>query len=479
LWATKNGWIVQSKFDLIVIGSGPAGQKAAISMAKRNKSVLVIENRAHVGGGCLHTGTIPSKTMREAAIRFVGMQRKKKSALQPQKKEDITLSDIVTKLETVIGRELEIVDNQLTRNNVGLAYGTASFIDKNTVCVTDENGDCSKYAAENILIATGSSPNRPTTIPFDDEIICDSDSILQMQDIPKSIIIVGAGVIGSEYACIFSEMGVKVHLINKYQDILNFVDVDLRRRLMADMKASGITLYSEIELKSIERTAENKARAVLNNGVELEAGMLLYCQGRNGNTKKLELENVGIKVQKYQLLQVNSVYQTSVPNIYACGDVIGYPSLASVSSEQGRQAAYHMLDIKAHSYSDHFPYGIYTIPEISFVGKNEDELAKENIPFVTGVSDFKEIARGHIQGHAKGLLKLIIHEENFKLLGVHIIGYGAAELIHIGQAVMSFNGDLHYFLDSVFNYPTLAEAYKVAALNAYNQLPPTCSFHTK
>lgn len=470
---------MQGKYDLIVIGSGPAGQKAAISLAKRNKSVLVVENRPHVGGGCLHTGTIPSKTMREAAIRFVGMQRKKKSALNPNKSEDITVSDITNKLESVISTELEIVDHQLARNGVDLAYGTASFIDAHTICVTDDNGDCSKYATEFVLIATGSSPNRPNDIPFDDQIICDSDSILHMENIPKSIIIVGAGVIGSEYACIFSEMGVKVHLINKYQDILNFVDVDLRRRLMADMKASGITLYSEVNVDKVEKTAEGKTRAYLSSGVELEAGMLLYCQGRNGNTEKLDLHTVGIDIQKYQLLSVNENFQTSVPNIYACGDVIGYPSLASVSAEQGRQAAYHMLNIKAHSFSDHFPYGIYTIPEISFVGKNEDELRKENIPFVTGVSDFKEIARGHIQGHAKGLLKLIIHEENFKLLGVHIIGYGAAELIHIGQAVMSFNGDLHYFLDSVFNYPTLAEAYKVAALNAYNQLPESCSFHTR
>ncbi len=469
---------MQSKFDLIVIGSGPAGQKAAISLAKRDKSVLIVENRPFVGGGCLHTGTIPSKTMREAAIRFVGMQRKKRSALTPAKKEDITITDIETKLDQVITTELDIVNNQLGRNNVDMVYGTASFLDKNTVCVKDENGDTAKYVSEFILIATGSSPNRPASVPFDDEIICDSDSILHMQTIPKSIIIVGAGVIGSEYACIFSEMGVKVHLINKYQDILNFVDQDLRRRLMDDMKNSGVTLYSEVEVAEISKTTEGKARIVLSNSVELEAGMLLFCQGRHGNIKSLNLKNVGIEAEKYELLKVNKYFQTSVENIYACGDVVGYPSLASVSSEQGRQAAYHMLQIKAHSFSEHFPYGIYTIPEISFVGKNERELTEANIPFVTGVSDFKEIARGHIQGHAKGLLKLHIHSENFKLLGVHIIGYGAAELIHIGQAVMTFGGDLHYFMDSVFNYPTLAEAYKVAALNAYNKLPPTCSFHS-
>ena len=463
---------MKNKYDLIIIGSGPAGQKAALSMSKHGKSALIIENRPTLGGGCLHTGTIPSKTMREFAFsyksRLIGYSQENKSP------KEASIADLEYKMNDVINNEREIIHAQLTRNNVEIVFGLASFVDTNTIKVVDENGDTSKYQGANFLIATGSSPDRPENIPFDDKIICDSDTILQMEEIPKSIIIIGAGVIGSEYACIFSQMGVKVHLLNKYKDILNFVDKDVRRMLMEEMKAMGVMLHSEVQLDEIFITKENKACVKLNNGVELEAARVLYSQGRNGNTKKLNLENVGLKPVKYQLIEVDKKFKTKVDNIYACGDVIGYPSLASVSAEQGRLVANDILQNNSHAMSETYPYGIYTIPEISFVGKTEKQLQEQNIPYVTGIADYREIARGQIHGQRKGMLKMMIHCENADLLGVHIIGYGASELVHIGQSVLSYNGNIHYFIDNVFNYPTLAEAYKVAAINAYNKLPPSC-----
>jgi NAD(P) transhydrogenase len=465
---------MQLKYDLIVIGSGPAGTNAAITMSKHGKKVLIIENRNYIGGGCLHTGTIPSKTMREAALVLGSSHKEAFGHVEELKNESthqIAYTSLIVKLRNVITTEIDVLRQQLSRNQVDVVIGNAEFINSTCLKVIDANGDTSKYQTEFVLIATGSSPNRPKEVPFDDHVICDSDSILEMgANLPKSMIIVGAGVIGSEYACIFSRLGVKVHLINKYKEVLNFIDKDVRSMLMEQMKRNGIMLHTEMDIESISITKEKKARVVLSSGIELEAGKLLYTQGRNGNTKKLNLAAAGINIEKYDLIKVNEFFQTSVPNIFACGDVIGYPSLASVSGEQGRFAANHMAGKNVNAMSDLFPYGIYTIPEISFVGKTEEQLIAANIPYVTGTAHYKEVSRGLIKGENRGLLKMHIHQENLTLLGVHIIGYGASELVHIGQAVMAFNGGLDYFLDHVFNYPTWAEAYKVAALSASNNL---------
>ena len=464
---------MKSKYDLIIIGSGPAGRNVAIPMSKAGKNVLMVENRRQLGGGCIHTGTIPSKTLREAALSLSNYHMKFFSDGRSEDKT-IPFQEAIFRIKRVRQKEVEVTQHQLTRNNVDVVYGTASFIDKNTIKVLDENGDCSKYKSESIVIATGSSPNRPSEIPFDDDIICDSDSILNVNKLPKSLIIAGAGVIGSEYACIFAQLGVKVHLINKHNEILNFVDKDIRQLLEEEMKSYGVIFHSNVLINKICKTEDEKVKIFLNNDVELEASKLLYCQGREGNTDHLNLKAAAIKQEKYKLLTVNKDFQTSTKNIYACGDVIGYPSLASVSAQQGQTIAKHLLKQTILNKAEIFPYGIYTVPEMSFVGKSEEELNKENIPYVVGLADYREIARGMIQGMVKGLLKLIVHKDSNKILGIHIVGYGASELIHIGQAVMVHQGDLYYFIDNVFNYPTLAEAYKVAALNAYNKLPANC-----
>lgn len=462
---------MKTQYDLIVIGSGPAGQKAAFSMAKREKSVLVVENRSRVGGGCLHTGTIPSKTFREAAIYYSRYYSPLKiyGKTAVLDKKDYSISDIFGRVERVITNEVELFNEAFLRNNIDLAYGTASFLDKNTIQVLDDNGDISSYKTKHVLIATGSSPNRPNDIPFDDKVILDSDSILQCDEIPKSIIICGAGVIGSEYACIFSALGAKVHLINRHSEILNFVDKDMRHALTRDMKSNGVIMHSNVEIEKISKNTSGKASVTLNNGVQIEAAKLLFCMGRNGNTNKLALENTKLKTEKYGLIKVNEHYQTAIPNIYACGDVIGNPSLASVSNEQGRLAAHHILKIEQIKAPERFPYGIYTIPEISFVGKNEEELQAEKIPYIAGLAGFDEVSRGQIRGTTQGKLKLLVCQKTYKILGIHIIGYNATELVHIGQAVMTLQGDLFYFVNAVFNYPTFAEAYKVAALNALNK----------
>jgi NAD(P) transhydrogenase len=464
---------MKSKYDLIIIGSGPAGRNVAIPMTKSGKNVLVIENRPQLGGGCIHTGTIPSKTLREAALSLSNYHIKFFSD-DSNNDKTIQFQEAIFRIKRVRQKEVEVIHHQLTRNNVDVVYGVASFIDKNTIKVVDENGDQSKYKSEFIVVATGSSPNRPAEIPFDDDIICDSDSILNVNQLPKSLIIAGAGVIGSEYACIFAQLGVKVHLINKHNEILNFVDKDIRQVLEDEMKSYGVIFHSNVLISKICKTDGNKVKIFLNNDVELEASKLLYCQGREGNTDQLNLSAAGIKQEKYKLISVNKDYQTSSKNIFACGDVIGYPSLASVSSQQGQTIAKHILNHKIINEPDLFPYGIYTVPEMSFIGKSEKELEEENIPFVVGQADYREIARGMIQGMVKGLLKLLVHKDTNKILGIHIVGYGASELIHIGQAVMVHEGNLYYFIDNVFNYPTLAEAYKVAALNAYNKLPANC-----
>ena len=471
---------MNAHYDIIIIGSGPAGQKAAFSMAKRGKSVLVVENRPRVGGGCLHTGTIPSKTLREAAIYYSRYY----SPLKIYGKKTLdaktySIHDIISRLDRVLSNEVEMLNEAFLRNNIDITYGSASFIDTHTIKVEDDNGDVSKYQTKHVLIATGSSPNRPKNIPFDDQVIMDSDSILRCDQIPKSLIICGAGVIGSEYACIFSALGAKVHLINRHSEVLNFVDSDIRQFLTKEMKKNGITMHSNVEIEEVKKTESGKAFVRLNNGVELEASRLLYSMGRNGNTDKLALKNVGIKIEKYGLIKVDENFKTSTENIYACGDVIGYPSLASVSSEQGRIAVHHILKIPHNPVPELFPYGIYTIPEISYVGKTEDQLKEANIPYVSGLAGFDEVSRGQIRGTTQGRLKLLVHSENLKILGVHAVGYNATELIHIGQAVLTYSGDLNYFLDTVFNYPTFAEAYKVAALNAMNKLPESCRMHNE
>lgn len=436
-----------STFDLIVIGSGPAGQRAAIQAAKLEKKVLLIE-KGEVGGGCLFTGTIPSKTLREAALEV------------HEQTPEAKYQKVMQVLSGVLKDENAVIKNQLSRNGVECKQGTAGFTGPNEISVGG-----STYTGKNFLIATGTRPIRPPGMQFDDKTVFDSDTIVNIKAFPKTLAVVGAGVIGSEYASIFANLGVKVTLFDRRTTLLRGIDEDILLALTERFKKQKIELVLAAELKDLKPGAEIRVNGTLRN-----FDALLYCMGRTGNTEELNLASAGVKLGERGALQVNAQYQTNVPHIYAAGDVIGAPGLAASGSEQGRIASNFMFTGEKLEFPKTFPYGIYTIPEISNVGLQEEDLKKQNIPYVVGRAFYKELARGKILGDDHGFLKLLIHEDTRKVLGVHITGSHATELIHIGQVVMALNGTIDFLVNNVFNYPTLAEAYKVAAYNAYNQL---------
>lgn len=506
-------------FDCIVIGTGPAGQKAAIQAAKLGKSVAIIEKNSVLGGASINTGTIPSKALREAVLQLTGAGKRGLFGESLRVKRNITVADLIYVSQQVIHQELALIRDHFDRNDIELIWGTARFDDEHTLTVDrDENSDV--LSGDKFVIATGTRPATPAQVPFNLKTIFTSDGLLKLDTLPRTMIVVGGGVVGVEYACMLSTLGVKVTLVEGRPEILGFLDHEITEALQYQMRRGGITLRLGEKVARIEEIAPDHpqlrkeatvptatavaaaaddprqpdikmggncdsrtcsypangtshaplVQATLESGKHLHAQALLYAVGRQGTTKALRLDKVGLNADDRERLKVNENYQTDVPHIYAAGDVIGFPALASTAMEQGRLAACHAFGVPTNSMPELFPYGIYAIPEISMVGKTEEQLTKAGIPYEAGIAQYSELARGQLLGDQDGMLKLLIHQDDHTILGVHAIGTGVTELIHIGQAVMAFRGTVDYFINNVFNYPTLAEAYKVAALNGLNKL---------
>lgn len=465
----------QFEYDLLVIGSGPAGQRAAIQGAKLGRRVAIVERQAVIGGVCINTGTIPSKTLREAVLHLSGYRERNIYGASYTVKTNITIDDLLYRTNHVMRHEIDVTRHQLMRNSIELFNATASFVNPHTVRLDFVNSKLIReVTAANIVIATGTRATKDAHIPFDGRQIFISDDILNLDRLPRSIAIIGAGVIGCEYACIFATLGVRVSLIDKRRRMLDFVDPEIVDDLIYHMRENRVTLRLGEEVSGMEpiRDTEHgeRVKIMLGSGKQIITDKALHSIGRTGATNALHLGNAGLQADSRGRIKVNDNYQTEAPHIYAVGDVIGFPSLASTSMEQGRIAVCHAFGAPAEHVPALFPYGIYTIPEISTVGKNEDELTAQNIPYEVGKARYREIARGQILGDTTGLLKLIFHRESRELLGVHIIGEGSSELVHIGQAVLAFGGKVDYFVNTVFNYPTLAECYKTAAFDGINRL---------
>jgi NAD(P) transhydrogenase len=461
---------MDSAYDLIVVGSGPAGQRAAIYGSKLGKKVAVVEMREVVGGACINTGTIPSKTMREAVLHLSGYNYKSIYGMNYRVKEKITMSDLAFRVQHVIKTEVDVTEAQLSRNNVEMLVGIASFVDENHIRVTNSRGT-NVYQTANVLISTGTKPAASDKVPINGRTIINSDQVLDLADLPKTLIVVGGGVIGVEYTCMFSALGVRVVLIERRPRLLEFADQEIVEALSYHLRDSRVTMRLNEEVESVEEMPDGTVVANLESKKKVQGDALLYAVGRQGNVDELNLPAIGLDADKRGRIPVDKDFRTKVPNVFAAGDVIGFPSLASVSMEQGRIAAARAFgDETVLSNPSLYPYGIYTIPEISFIGKTEEQLTEEDVPYEVGVAYYREIARGQIRGDTTGRLKLVFHRETHSILGVHIIGEGASELLHIGQAVMALGGKLEYFVDTVFNYPTLAECYKVAAFNGLNRV---------
>jgi NAD(P) transhydrogenase len=456
-------------YDMIVLGSGPAGQRAAIQAAKTGKRVAVVERRECVGGVCINTGTIPSKTMREAVLHFSGHNYQSIYGVSYRVKDKITMADLAFRVQHVIRTEIDVTVAQLSRNNIETVFGVASFVDPHTIHVEGTRSS-NDYRADVIVIATGTKPAESPKVPFNNHSIINSDQVLDMPVVPKTFIVVGGGVIGVEYACMFATLGVRVILVERRPRLLEFADSEMVEALSYHLRDRRVTMRLNEEVSSVEETPEGAVVANLESKKKIVGDALLYAVGRQGNVDELNLPAAGLEADKRGRIQVDANYRTQQPHIFAVGDVIGFPSLASVSMEQGRMAAACACGLDVHSNPATYPYGIYTIPEISFIGKNEEQLTDDDVPYEVGVAYYREIARGQIRGDTTGRLKLIFHRETLELLGVHIIGEGASELLHIGQAVMILKGKVDYFVDTVFNYPTLAECYKAAAFNGLNKL---------
>src|SRR6266550_1575582 len=457
-------------YDLICIGSGPAGQRGAVQAAKLGKRVAMIERRSTVGGTCLVTGTIPSKTFREAVLYFAGAGARPDGG-STRNMQRPTVSELLSRVDGVVAREGEVIANQLSRNGVEVMCGEAAFVDPHRIRVTGE-GSWREISAENFLIATGTRTVPLSNVESNGETIISSDEIGGLKRLPRSLAVVGAGVIGIEYASMFASLGVEVTVIDRRDRPLEFVDAEIVDELIHQMRKRNVNFrFGEaVEGVTVNDGPPKRAVLQLESGKRIVADMALFSVGRVGATEALALENAGLAADDRGRIAVDGQFRTSVPHIFAAGDVIGYPSLAATSSEQGRLAACHALGVSAAPMADHFPIGIYSVPEISMVGSTEQTLTKEKVPYEVGLARYREIARGQILGDYSGLLKMLFHRKDQRLLGVHIIGTGATELLHIGQAVLGLGGGLDYFLSTVFNYPTLAECYKVSALNAANKL---------
>jgi NAD(P) transhydrogenase len=459
-----------SHYDLIVIGSGPAGQRAAIQGAKTGNKVALVERREVIGGVCINTGTIPSKTMREAVLHLSGYNYQNIYGVSYRVKEKISMADLAFRVQHVIKTEIDVTTAQLSRNGIEVLTGIASFKSPNTILVTGLRGT-NEITGDKVVIGTGTKPAASAKVKINGQNIINSDQVLEMPNLPRTLIVVGGGVIGVEYTCMFAALGVRVTLIEKRPRLLEFADQEIIEALSYHLRDHRVTMRLNEEVESVEETeGGGTVVAMLESKKKVTGDSLLYAVGRQGNVDELNLAAAGLEADSRGRIAVNEFYQTKQPNIYAVGDVIGFPSLASVSMEQGRIAVAHAYNKNVSSNPSYFPFGIYTIPEISFIGKTEEQLTDEDVPYEVGVAYYREIARGQIRGDTTGRLKLIFHRETLEILGVHIIGEGASELLHIGQAVMILKGKVTYFVETVFNYPTLAECYKAAAFNGLNKL---------
>jgi NAD(P) transhydrogenase len=461
---------MEQAYELVVIGSGPAGQKAAIQAAKLRRKVALVERGREVGGTCVNTGTIPSKTIREAILYLTGLSQRAIYGQGYRLKDEILVEDIAVRTRQVIDRERSVIRDQLLRNHVTLLAGTARFVDPHTIAVGDESGGERRLEAENVVVATGSEPVHPAEMDFNGRTILDSDDIvLRLEKIPDSLVVIGAGVIGIEFASMFAALGTRVTVVDGRTELLDFCDHEVTEALRYHLRDLNVVFRFGERVTRVQGT-EFGTLTTLESGKQIPADAVFYSAGREGATGALDLTAAGLESGKRCLIEVNEWFQTTVPHIYAVGDVIGFPSLAATSAEQGRLAACHALGIETKAMRGLLPFGIYSIPEISFVGRTEHELTSDGVPYEVGIAHYRELARGHILGESHGMVKLLVAPDDRTLLGVHAIGNGATEVVHIGQAVMGLGGTVDYLVETVFNYPTLAEAYKVAALDAANKL---------
>ncbi len=467
------------QYDLVVIGSGPGGQKAAIAAAKLGKTVAVIERDRMLGGVCTNTGTIPSKTLREAVLYLTGITQRELYGASYRVKENITPADLLARTQHVIGKEQEVVRSQLLRNRIELYTGHGRFIDEHTVLVEDQHGgERVAVSGRFIVIATGTKPAQPPVVEFDEERVLDSDGILNLKFVPASMVVVGAGVIGIEYASMFAALGTKVTVVEKRHTMLDFCDPEIVEALQFYLRELAVTFRFREEVTAVEVGAAGTV-TTLASGKQIPAEAVMYSAGRQGQTEHLDLANAGLETDSRGRIVVDEQFRTKVDHIYAVGDVIGFPALAATSMEQGRLAAYHAFGEPTAGMLELQPIGIYTIPEVSYVGATEVELTNDSIAYEVGVSRYRELARGQITGASHGMLKLLVSPDDLKLLGVHIVGTNATELVHIGQAVMGCGGTLEYLVDAVFNYPTFTEAYKVAALDVMNKIRTLSRFQAR
>ncbi|KRB53075.1 pyridine nucleotide-disulfide oxidoreductase [Rhizobium sp. Root708] len=459
------------QYDLVVVGSGPAGRRGAIQAAKLGKKVLVVEQGKRVGGVSVHTGTIPSKTLRETALNLSGWRERGFYGRAYRVKDEISAEDLRRRLLITLDHEVEVLEHQFARNRVQHIRGKASFVDPSTLEVVKEDGEVIKVTGASILLAVGTKPFRPDYMPFDGKTVLDSDELLELAELPRSMVVIGAGVIGIEYATIFSALDTAVTVIDPKPTMLDFIDKEIVEDFTYQLRDRNMKILLGTKADKVERLDNGKVELLLDNGRRLTTDMVLFAAGRMGATDTLNLPAAGLEADSRGRLKVNpETFQTSVPNIYAAGDVVGFPSLASTSMEQGRIAARVAIGAVAKEPPKYFPYGIYAVPEISTCGLTEEEMKERGIPYECGIARFRETSRGHIMGLDTGLLKLIFSLKTRRLLGVHIVGEGATELVHIGQAVLNLKGTVEYFVENTFNYPTLAEAYKIAGLDAWNRM---------
>ncbi|MBB4064964.1 Si-specific NAD(P)(+) transhydrogenase [Gellertiella hungarica] len=458
-------------YDFIVVGSGPAGRRGAIQAAKLGKRVLVIEKGTRVGGVSVHTGTIPSKTLRETALNLTGWRERGFYGRSYRVKQEISAEDLRRRLLITLDHEVEVLEHQFARNRVQHMRGKATFIDRHTLEVEKADGEVVRVHGNAILLAVGTRPHRPSHIPFDGKSVLDSDELLDIRELPRSMVVIGAGVIGIEYATIFSALDTAVTVVEPRNSMLDFIDKEIVEDFSYQLRDRNMKLLFGQTAEKVEREENGKARVFLQNGRVLSADMVLFAAGRVGATDTLNLAAAGLEADNRGRLKVNpETFQTDVPNIYAAGDVVGFPSLASTSMEQGRIASRHAVGAPYQDPPQYFPYGIYAVPEISTCGLTEEEVKQRGIPYECGIARFRETSRGHIMGLDNGMLKMIFSLKTRRLLGVHIVGEGATELVHIGQAVLNLKGTVEYFVENTFNYPTLAEAYKIAGLDAWNRM---------
>lgn len=462
-------------YDIVVIGSGPAGRRAALQAAKAGARAAIVERRPNVGGVCLHVGTLPSKTLREAVLYLRGIKQRHFYGDQYVVKDQIALEDLTYRVEKIVRRDVETSIAQLERNKIAIHYGQARFLDTHNIELTSLNStDASLLTANHFIVATGTVPNRLPGIPYDQEVIFDSNFLFSSKNkrktLPHSLIVLGAGVIGTEYAAIFAALGCKVTLIDQHPNLLSFVDSSINTLLRLHIHSNGVALRLQQRFQSVERISEHQGQVTLEDGTRLQAEAILIASVRTPCIEPLNLSPLGVKTDARGCIVVDEHYRSTVPNIYAAGDVIGFPSLASTSAEQGRLAARYILGLPTIPRKELVPLAIYTIPEIAMVGQTEEQLAASHTPYVTGIAHYREITKAIMIGDQQGMLKLLCARDTGQLLGVHIIGDQAAELIHIGQMILRYGGTAGDIIDSVFNYPTLAGAYKVAALAALNTI---------